>query len=178
MRKGFIKSGRVAAVAGLLAVMAGCVQTGDVQPMRTGEGREQAKQAYIQLGKGYLQEGLTSQAKAPLQSALELDPSDPEAHEVMALVFQQERQPALADKHFHKAMDIYKDAAEDSMYPRRARVFENMGLTALKLDDKTSAGHYFQRALRLDSSQRRSLLEMATLSYEARDYTGARQYYE
>src|SRR5574344_567038 len=204
MRKGFIKSGRVAAVAGLLAVMAGCVQTGDVQPMRTGEGREQAKQAYIQLGKCYLQEGLTSQAKAPLQSALELDPSDPEAHEVMALVFQQEMEPALADKHFRKAlagqrsarilnnygsflfeegayekaMDIYKEAAEDSMYPRRARVFENMGLTALKLDDKTSAGHYFQRALRLDSSQRRSLLEMATLSYEARDYTGARQYYE
>lgn len=191
-------------VAGVFSILTGCVQTGDVQPMRTSEGREQAKQAYIQLGKGYLQEGLTGQAKAPLQNALKIDPSDAEAHEVLALVFQLEMEPELADAHFRKAlaskrsarilnnygsflfeegayekaMDVYKEASQDSMYLSRSWVFENMGLTALKLDDVNLAEHYFQRALRLDASQRRSLLEMGLLSYDKRDYPAARYYYE
>lgn len=166
-------------LAGVLAVLGGCVQTGDVQPMRTGEGREQARQAYIELGKGYLREGLTGQAKPPLQSALKIDPSNAEAHEVLALVFQQEMEPELADKHFRKAlssqrsarilnnygsflfeegayekaMEIYQEAAQDNMYPSRSWVFENMGLTALKMGDNSQAMHYFERALRLDATQ-------------------------
>lgn len=197
-------AGRLFAVMCLLSILAGCVQTGDVQPMRTGEGREQAKQAYIALGKGYLQEGLTGQAKTPLQNALKIDPADAEAHEVLALVFQYEMEPELAEKHFRralasertarilnnygsflfeegayeKAMEVYQEASQDTMYPRRSWVFENMGLTALQLDDKKQAMHYFERALRMDSTQQRSLLEMGLLSYEVRDYPAARHYYE
>lgn len=195
---------RGVALACVMAILAGCVQTGDVQPMRTGEGRERAKQAYIELGKGYLQEGLTAQAKGPLQSALEIDPSDAETHEVLALVFQHEMEPELADKHFRKALagkrsartlnnygyflyeegayekalEVYQQASEDTMYSSRSKVFENMGLTALKMGDKERASQYFQRALRLDATQPRSLLEMGVLSYENRDYPAARHYYE
>ncbi len=195
---------RALALAGFFSLVAGCVQTGDVQPMRTESGREQAKQAYIQLGKGYLQEGLTGQAKAPLQSALKIDPSDAEAHEVLALVFQQEMEPELADKHFRKALssqrsarilnnygtflfeegayekalDIYNEAAADTMYANRARVFENMGMTSLRIGNKSEAAHFFERALRLDATQPRSLLELGMLSYEMRDYPAARHYYE
>ncbi len=191
-------------LAGFLLVATGCVQTGDVQPMRTESGREQAKQAYIELGKGYLREGLTGQAKTPLQSALKIDPSDAEAHEVLALVFQQEMEPELAEKHFRKALssqrsarilnnygsflfeegayekalEIYQEAAQDTMYPSRSWVFENMGLTALKMGNDSEAMHYFERALRLDATQQRSLLEMGMLSYELRDYPAARHYYE
>ncbi len=195
---------RTLLVACVFSVFTGCVQTGDVQPMRTSEGREQAKQAYIRLGKGYLQEGLTGQAKAPLQNALKIDPSDAEAHEVLALVFQLEMEPELADSHFRKAlasersarilnnygsflfeegayekaMEVYREAAKDNMYLSRSWVFENMGLTALKMEEPGQAAQYFERALRLDASQRRSLLEMGLLSYENRDYPAARHYYE
>lgn len=195
---------RLLVVSGVFAVLAGCVHSGDVRPMRTEQGREQAKQAYIQLGKGYLQEGLTGQAKTPLQSALEIDPSDAEAHEVLALVFQREMEPELADKHFRKALsgqrsarilnnygsflfeegayekafDVFKEAAEDTMYPSRSWVFENLGLTALRLEDKSQAAYYFERALRLNAMQSRSLLEMGMLSYELRDYPAARHYYQ
>lgn len=206
MHNGFGRAGlwRSLALASFFLAAAGCVQTGDVQPMRTEAGREQAKQAYIELGKGYLREGLTGQAKTPLQSALKIDSSDAEAHEVLALVFQQEMEPELAEKHFHKAlsskrsartlnnygsflfeegayekaMDVYKEASEDTMYPSRSWVFENMGLTALKMGNSSEAMHYFERALRLNAGQQRSLLEMGMLSYELRDYPAARHYYE
>lgn len=206
MHNGFGRAGlwRSLALATVFLALTGCVQTGDVQPMRTESGREQAKQAYIDLGKGYLREGLTGQAKSPLQSALKIDPADAEAHEVLALVFQQEMEPELAEKHFRralanqrsartlnnygsflfdegayeKALEVYQEAARDSMYPSRSWVFENMGLTALKMGNTSDAIHYFERALRLDATQQRSQLEMGMLSYEQRDYPAAKHYYE
>ena len=64
----------------LFTVLTGCVTTGDVNPMRTGEGRDAARDAYIQLGIGYLQQGNTARAKAPLKKALALDSSNADAH--------------------------------------------------------------------------------------------------
>ena len=52
-------------------LLAGCVRTGGtVDPMSTKEGRAQARDAYIQLGIGHLQQGSTERAKEPLRKAL------------------------------------------------------------------------------------------------------------
>ena len=64
----------------LFTVLTGCVTTGDVNPMRTDKGRDAARDAYIQLGIGYLQQGNTGRAKSPLKKALELDSSNADAH--------------------------------------------------------------------------------------------------
>lgn len=188
-----------------LALLVGCVTTGDMQPMRTDEGREQARQAYLALAKGYLQEGMTAQAKAPLQSVLDMNRNDGEALEVLALVFQREMEYDLAEQHFKRALSasdretrilnnyggflleqkrykeaysIFTEASKDTMYVHRARVFENLGVTALSLDKKDKAYDYFRRALRLNARQPRVLLELGILSYERQDYVGARGYYE
>lgn len=188
-------------IAGLLA---GCVSTGDVDPMRTDKGREEARDAYIQLGIGYMQHGASERAKVPLKQALELDPSSADAHAALALVFQVEMEPKLADQHFRKALssrgddprllnnygsflfeqeryqealEQYQKAAEDNLYPERSRVFENLGLTALKLKQREQAKTYFERSLRLNSRQPKALLEMASIAYEDRDYVAARRYY-
>lgn len=194
---------RTGLVVSVFSVLVGCVQTGEVRPLRTEQGRDQAKQAFVDLGKGYLQEGLTGQAKAPLQSALKIDPGDTEAHEVLALVFQQEMEPELAEKHFkralskkreartlnnygsflfeqgeyEKAFEVFTEASKDTMYASRSRVFENLGLTALRLEQAEQAAHYFERALRLNSQQPRSLLELASLTFDQRDYVSAQYYY-
>ena len=63
-------------------------------------------------------------------------------------------------------------------YPERSRVFENLGLTALQLNQREQAKQYFQRALRLSSRQPRALLEMAVMSYEDKEYVPARRYYD
>lgn len=187
------------------SLLAGCVTTGNVDPMKTGKGREEARDAYVQLGIGYLQQGSTENAKVPLRKALEIDPSSADAHAALALVFQIEMEPKLADEHFRKAisqrrddarllnnygsflfeqkryqeaMERYTQAAQDSLYPERSRVFENLGLTALQLQQREQAKAYFERSLRLNSRQPRALMEMSLLSFEDKQFVPARSYYE
>lgn len=196
---------RAALLLCLATLLVGCVSSGNVDPLSTSKGRDEARQAYVQLGLGYLQQGQVERAKGPLKSALELDSSDADANAALALVFQAEQEPELTDKYYAKALSArpkdarilnnygsflyeqkrYKDAyeqfqraANDNLYAERARVFENLGLTATMLGDRESAREHFSKALRLDQQQPRSLLEMAELSYEDRHYVPARDFYD
>ena len=196
---------RLAPLLFLAMVLAGCVTTGKVNPMDTRQGREQARDAYIQLGLGYLQQGETERAKVPLKKALELDASSADANAALALVFQAEGESDLAEQAFHKALSArpgdsrilnnyggflyerkrYKDAYEkfqqavqDPLYPERSRVFENLGMTALMLGRRDESRELLDKALRLNPQQPRALLEMAELSYESQQYVPARDYYE
>lgn len=195
---------RIASSLLLLGALAGCESTGHVDPMRTVEGRNQARDAYVSLGIGYLERGMTERAKHPLQQALEIDPSSADAHAALALTFQREMEYDLADEHYRKALSSkgsdarllnnygsflfererfddalksFRKASEDTMYGERSRVFENLGLTYMRLNQPAEASKAFTRALRLNSRQPRALLEMAVLSYEAGDYPAASGYY-
>ena len=188
-----------------LSLLAGCVSGGASDPLANRQERTEAGRAFTQLGLGYLQQGLTEQAKAPLGKALALDAGDADAHTALALVFQAEGEPALAEAHFKKALasrpgdarirnnygsflyaqqrfaeaeQMFRLASADTLYPERSRVFENLGLTALKLDDRDQAHAYLTKALQLNRRQPRALLEMAELSYENRHYVPARDYYD
>lgn len=188
-----------------LALLAGCVSGGSTDALASREGRAQAVQAYVQLGSGYLQQGLTEQARGPLKKALDLDSQDAAANAALALVYQAEDEPRLAEAHFRKALasrpddtriqnnygsflyaqgqfvqaqQMFAQAATDTLYPERSRVFENLGLTALRLGQRDQAQVYLVKALRLNQQQPRALLEMAELSYEDRHYVPARDYYD
>ena len=196
---------RVGLLLVLASILNACVSNGSYNPaLRTEEGRNQARDAYIQLGVGYLQQGVTEQAKLPLKKALEIDPDSADAHAALAIVFQSELETELAEQHYRKALaqgrnsriennygsflyeqgnyqaayQQFKAAAQDTMYVGRSGVFENMGLTALRLNDKVLALKHFERALRLNSRQPRALLEAAWLLYERQDYVPAQRYYE
>ncbi|MCX4218414.1 MULTISPECIES: type IV pilus biogenesis/stability protein PilW [Pseudomonas] len=189
----------------LTSLCAGCVLSGDYNPMKTSKGRDEARAAYVQLGLGYLQQGMTERAKVPLKKALELDGSDPDANAALGLVFQAEMEPKLADEHFRKALssrpadarilnnygsflyeeqrykeayERFEQAAADTLYPERSRVFENLGMTAAKLGKRDLAQQQLEKALRLNRQQPRALLEMAELSFEDRHYVPARDYYD
>ncbi|MFZ6047804.1 type IV pilus biogenesis/stability protein PilW [Pseudomonas sp. CR3202] len=185
-------------------LLAACVSTGQVDPMKTDEGRDAARDAYIRLGIGYLKEGSTENAKVPLKQALDLDPSNADAHTALALVFQTEKEPDLADQHYRKALssrsdarilnnygsflyeqgrykeayERFQQATEDNLYPERSRVFENLGLTALKMKNPALAEQHFDKSLRLNRNQPRALLEMAQLSFDEKQYVPARDYYQ
>jgi type IV pilus assembly protein PilF len=187
------------------SVLVGCVSTGQVNPMKTEKGRMEARDAYIQLGIGYLKQGSTEQAKVPLKKALEIDSSSADANAALALVFQLEMEPELADQHYRKALaerrddarllnnygsflfeqkryqdayDSYKRAAGDNMYPERSRVFENLGLVCLQLGKDDEAKSYLERSLRLNSRQPRALFALAQLAYGDKEYVPARKYYD
>ncbi|MBX9914044.1 MAG: type IV pilus biogenesis/stability protein PilW [Pseudomonadaceae bacterium] len=196
---------RAALLLVAFALLTGCVTTGDVNPLKTSEGRAAARDAYIQLGIGYLQQGNTGRAKAPLSKALDLDSSSAEAHAALALVFQSEMEAELSEEHFRKALsysdndtrilnnygsflfeqkryaeaqDIYTQAAKDTLYPERASIFENLGLTALAMNDRKQAQAYFKRTLRLNVRRPTALLELSILTYEDKNYVQAKGYYE
>ena len=196
---------RAALLLCLMIALAGCVTSGNVDPMSTSKGRDAAREAYVQLGIGYLQQGQTERAKVPLKKALELDSSDADANAALALVFQVEMEPELADQHFKKALssrrgdarilnnygsflyeqkrykeayERFEQAAADNLYPERSRVFENLGMTAVMLGDREAATLHFTKALRMDRQLPRALLEMAELSYEDRHYVPSRDYYD
>jgi len=196
-----LRSALLLLMAGL---MAGCVSSGNVNPMRTEQGRSEARDAYIQLGIGYLQQGETGRAKTPLRKALEIDSRSADAHAALALVFQSEMENDLADRHYRdalssrndarilnnygsflyeqkryaEALERFTQASTDHLYPERSRVFQNMGMTALQLGQKEQAETYFTRALRLDSRQPLALLELAMMSYEDKQYVPAKRYYD
>ncbi|AZC26317.1 MULTISPECIES: type IV pilus biogenesis/stability protein PilW [Pseudomonas] len=196
---------RLALLLLVASLCAGCVLSGDTSPMGTSKGRDEARQAYVQLGLGYLQQGMGERAKVPLKKALELSPADADANAALALVFQAEMEPALADAQFRKALEAspknarilnnygsflfeekryeeayqrFEQAAADTLYPERSRVFENLGVAASKLGQRGLARLQLSKALRLNQQQPRALLEMAELSYEDRHYVPARDYYD
>ena len=68
---------------------------------------------------------------------------------------------------------MFRLASADTLYPERSRVYENLGLTALELDDRDQAQAYLTKALQLNRRQPRALLEMAELSFENRHYVPA-----
>ncbi len=189
----------------IASLLAACVSSGDVDPLRTEKGREEAHDAYVQLGLGYLQQGSSERAKVPLKKALAIDAGSADAHAALALVFQTEMEPKLADDHYRKALarrgndarllnnfgsflfeqgryqealEQFQKAAQDTLYPERSRVFENLGMTALQLKQREQAKGFFERSLRLNQRQPRALLELAILSFEDKEYVPARSYYE
>ncbi|HSC83573.1 MAG TPA: type IV pilus biogenesis/stability protein PilW [Pseudomonas sp.] len=189
----------------LAMTLAGCVKSGGpADPLSTQKGRDEARDAYIQLGIGQLNQGSTEKAKEPLRQALDLDPNSADAHAALALVFQREMEPKLADEHYRKAISLSKDSARllnnyggflfeqkrykeaheqflkastDTLYTERSRVFENLGLTALQLGQREEAKGYFEKALRMNNQRSLAALKMAVLSYEDKQYVPARAYY-
>jgi type IV pilus assembly protein PilF len=196
---------RIAPLLLSVCLLAGCVSTGKLNPMETRKGRDQAREAYVQLGLGYLQEGNNERAKVPLRQALELDSSDADANAALALVFQAEGENQLAEGYFRKALgsrgsdprilnnygsflfeqkrykealEMFQKSAADPLYTERSRVFENLGITALALGQHAEATQYLERSLRLNNKQPRALLAMAELSYQDKQYVPARAYYQ
>lgn len=184
-------------------VLSGCVTTSD-QPQKRKPDADAGRDAYIQLGLGYLQEGQTESAKAPLSEALKLDPRSASAHLALAMVFQQEGETASADKHyrdalssepdnprilnnygvfllskerFEDALGYFEKASQDTLYGERSRVFENIGLTYQRMDRLEEAKGSFERALRLNSRQPLALLQMAKIEFAEQNYVPAWGYY-
>ena len=189
----------------LVSFLAGCVSSGDSSPMAGDKGRNEARQAYVQLGLGYLQQGMTEQAKVPLRKALELDKTDPDTNAALALVFQAEMEFALAEEAFRTALNgrpadarilnnygsflferqryqeasvQFQKAAADNLYPERSRIYENLGITSLELGQPEAGRQQLEKALRLNPRQPRALLEMAEMAYQDKQYVTARDFYD
>ncbi|PKM30595.1 MAG: type IV pilus biogenesis/stability protein PilW [Gammaproteobacteria bacterium HGW-Gammaproteobacteria-11] len=185
-----------------LLILTGCVTTTD-QPSRKTDPNA-ARDAYIQLGIGYMQQGETESAKSPLSEALKLDPRSASAHLALAQVFTQEGEYTAAERHFRsalasepnnprvlnnfgvfllnqerypEALQQFEAAVEDNLYGERSRVFANIGLTHARMGNTAEARSSFERSLRLNSRQPMPLLELARIEFAEQNYVPAWDYY-
>ena len=86
----------------LLTLVTGCASTAE----RKAEQGAQQKlvDTNIQLAAGYLQQGQFDVAKEKLDKALEIDPDDPQANNVMALLQWRLKNHDAAERYFQRAL--------------------------------------------------------------------------
>ena len=182
----------------------GCVST--TESVFTEEASPQkALEQRVSLARQYIGEGNWESAKRNLQLAYDIDPNSAEVHEAFALVYQSTGEYELAEEHFKKAIKIdrgfsrarnnyaaflfgqerYEEAEKqleyvitDTLYTARPQAFVNLGLCRQKLFDPQGAEEAFVRALAMDRTNRIALLEVATIRFDAGDYSNASKYYD
>ena len=183
-------------------ILAGCVSTGDSPPKVDDA---EVVTSYINLAKGYVQEGFSERALKPLRRALEVQPRSAEAHGVLGLVYQVQGETALAEASFRRALSLDPDsgelnnnfgaflfsldrldeaysrffqASEDLNYESRSRTFENLGVVSLRQDKPQLAIEHFQKALRLNGSLPLARLELSELLFDQGQARDAWSHYQ
>jgi len=188
----------------LVSLISGCVTT-TTGPVQKEVDKAQVVEKLNNLGSGYLQQGDFTRSKDNLRKALDLDPNSPLTHTTFGVLFEREGDYRLAENHFEHAIRSdpefsparnnygaflyargrYADAIEqltvasqDRFYPLRPQVFENMGVCYQKMGESVKAEAAFLRAIQLDYSRARALLELASIRFEQQDFIESRRLYE
>lgn len=169
----------------------------------TASGGNEAAEINMRLGLNYMQRGDYAFAMEKLEKALQQDPNLPSAHNTIAILFQRLGEQEKAEHHFKKAVDLapqYSEAqnnygaflcseqrydeaeqrflmaVENPLYQSAAQAYENAGLCAIQEQQAKEAESYFRRALQIEPTLRKSLLQMAEISYQQQNYLQARGY--
>ncbi len=184
-------------------MLGGCV-TETTGPSAKQVDPQEVLQKLIDLGIGYLRRGDYGRAKDNIRKALQIDPDSPLALTTFGVIFQLEGENKLAEENFRKAIKSdpaysqarnnfgaflfargrYSEAVEqllvasvDQFYPKRPQVFENLGVSYLRLGETVKAEDAFYRATSLNINQSRALLELATIRYDQKNYVEAQRLY-
>ncbi|MDX1573666.1 MAG: type IV pilus biogenesis/stability protein PilW [Methylophaga sp.] len=166
-------------------------------------GGNEAAEINMRLGLNYMQRGDYAFALEKLEKALQQDPNLPSAHNTIAILYQRLGEEEKAEHHFKKAVSLapgYSEAqnnygaflcqqqqyeqaeerfliaVENPLYQSVAQAYENAGLCAMQEPDVKKAENYFRRALQIEPTLSKSLLQMAELSYQQQNYLQARGY--
>jgi type IV pilus assembly protein PilF len=187
----------------LLSLMsAGCVTTTTGPEPASIQERVQTR---LDLARGYMENGEFERARPALNRALKLDPRSPEANVLMGLLNESQSDFGLAEEHYKIALDSdpdnpqalnnyasflfgqerYSEAVKmlrllvkNANYRARSQAYENLGLAEIKVGEVDQAEAAFRSALRLNSAQTRSSLELADLAYAQGNYAAAIEYYD
>jgi type IV pilus assembly protein PilF len=159
--------------------------------------------ANLQLGIAYMRDGDYDTAMKKLQRALEADPDSATVNGTLAVLYEKIGEDALAEKHFKaalrlspddpqthnnygqflcrqghytQALEQFRRAANDPLYPAIAASLTNAGICAGRIPDDKQAEEYFRKALEHDPKFAYALLQMANLMYKENNSLAARAY--
>ncbi|MES9902539.1 MAG: type IV pilus biogenesis/stability protein PilW [Sedimenticola sp.] len=195
----------------LVGGMAGCQQSGvrpDVDTEdNTGQmGQESvagAGDVYVRLAVGYMQDGRLGVALKKARHALQVDPDNAEAHNIIALLYDRLGEPGLAERHFKQGLKLqprhsymlnaygthlcrrgrYEEADQqfllalkNPLYKTPEVALTNAGICARRKPDLVQAERYLRQALEHNPKIATALMQMARVSYDAAEYFSARAY--
>ncbi|UTF60866.1 type IV pilus biogenesis/stability protein PilW [Gilvimarinus sp. DA14] len=183
------------------ALLAGCVST--VPPSKYQVDEEKALDSHVTLALKYIEAQNRESARHHLRKAFEIDSRSVDATFAMAMLYQLEGEPEMAEEYFKKTLRLdknytrgrnnygvflynherYQDAyeqfeiaAEDLDYDNRAQAMVNLGRTAIQLDKPEKAESVFEHANRLDPALPTVKYELAALNFTQKDYAEAKKY--
>ena len=120
---------------------------------------------YARMGIIYGEQGRLDEAISAFEKTLEMDPTDLESHDKLALAYLLKGRIAEAERILK-----YLLAVDDE----NSQAHNNMGWIALKKKDTREARRHFERALQLDPDLLEAYLNLGLIYKEAGDYARAR----
>lgn len=160
---------------------------------------------YVEMGVAYLRDGQTATALKKLKKALNVDPGNASAHNVIAIIYERLGEADEAMDHYDTAVRLdpkdpyirnargsynckqgrfqqadmdFKSALSNPLYPTPWVAQTNAGICADRFGDDDLAENYFRQALTSNPKFTPALMRMAQLSYDQENYLSARAYLE
>ncbi len=186
-------------------LLSGCVSTGSSGVNRAGETSQarQAAQLQVKLGQEYMQQGNLRVALERLQRALSLDPRFPDAHTVIAVLYERIGDPEKAGVHYRRAVELapedgtvlnnlgtylcgnekyaesesyFLKALSDPFYDTPDVSMTNAGLCARLAGNDERAEEYLRAALDIRATNATAIYELASLMHRRGDNFTARAF--
>ena len=180
--------------------LAACSSQQDTQ--NSGTDNPEASQINVRLGLGYLQQENYPRAKEKLLLAAQQNASQ-QSYGALAYYYERTKDNKLAADYYQKAIALnvkngaphnnygaylcrngdyataeqqFQLAVNDPKYINSATAYENAGLCALLIPDKTKAEMYLKKAIQQNPRLPKSLYELAQLSDEQQNHSQAKLY--
>jgi len=168
-------------------------------------GKESPGDLYMQLAAEYLRRGQLETALNKAKKALSEDPSNAQAHNVIALIYQRLGEDQLAETHFQKAIALqpknpyvlnayasflcdqnkfteaetrYMQAIANPLYRTPWISMTNLGTCAKRSGNDSKAESYYSQALRTRPTFGPALAGLAELDYNRGNFKSARTHLE
>lgn len=159
---------------------------------------------YVEIGFRHLEFDNAQQARRSFREAMALNPRSSGGHLGMALVYQREGEPELAEDYFQRAMSLGDDtqyvhlygqflfrqgrfeeakeqitqATNDPDYVQRGAAFEDLAIINLYERDMEAAKRHFDRAIQLNRMLPMPYWHMTNIYMQEGDTSRAMEYYE
>ena len=117
--------------------------------------KENVAEANFKLGIGYMQSGHYEVAAEKLLKSLQFDENSPEAHNAIAILYEEMREYGPAETHFKRAIDAA---------PTEPSYLVNYGLLLAQQGDSLRAAEFLERATALDPNWSRSHAQLGELA--------------
>ncbi|MCU7904240.1 MAG: type IV pilus biogenesis/stability protein PilW [Candidatus Thiodiazotropha sp. (ex Epidulcina cf. delphinae)] len=169
------------------------------------EKRTSPAKIYVEMGMAYMRDGQSAVAMQKLKKAIAVDDDFPEAHNVIAILYEQLGESDLAGVHYDRAVELdgrdpYIRNARGSYYCRRGRfeaaaqefqqalsnplyptpwvAMTNAGLCVERAGERAEAEDFYRQALTANPQYPTALFQMAECSLQQQKDLSARAYLE